>query len=101
LLQRDGTWSRLPRNERGFRQKVFWWRPRYNGRVEPSPQLTVRGRRLHEDGSFVAGRATNAHSDDLGWAMLTVVDVPSAGCWELTGQYADGELTFVVYVAGD
>jgi hypothetical protein len=99
MLQRDGRWHRLSRNEQGFRQKVFVWRPGFDGRTEPSPALIVRGRRVHGDGSFVAGRATNASHDSFGGsAMLTGVDVPSLGCWELTAEYGGESVTFVVLV---
>jgi hypothetical protein len=32
--------------------------------------------------------------------MLTGIDVPSAGCWEITGHYRDQAITFVVWVDG-
>ena len=48
-----GTWAGLPRNERGFRQKVFWWHPGFDGRVEGRPDLKVTGRRLDGPESFV------------------------------------------------
>lgn len=99
MLEEGGTWHGLPRNPDGFRQKVFWWWPGFDGRIEPRPKLSVVGRRLDGPESFVAGPATNARHDDFGgWAMLTGIDVPTAGCWELTGTYRDQSLTFVVWV---
>src|SRR5918993_2104015 len=35
MVDVDGTWHALPRNPRGFRQKIFWWSPGFDGRVEP------------------------------------------------------------------
>src|SRR5688572_3441955 len=72
-LRADGTWTGLPRNERGFRQKVFWWQPGFDGRVEGRPDLKVTGRRLDGPESFVhAAPATNAHHVDFGgWTILT------------------------------
>ena len=32
------------------------------------------------------------------WAMLIGVELASPGCWELTGQYNDHQLTFVLWV---
>jgi hypothetical protein len=31
--------------------------------------------------------------------MLVGVEMPTAGCWEITAQYDVDELTFVVWVA--
>jgi hypothetical protein len=30
------------------------------------------------------------------WTILTGIDFPSAGCWEITGEYLNQSLTFVV-----
>ena len=100
MVDADGTWHGLPRNPDGFRQKVFWWSPGFDGRVEPRPKLSVVGRRLDGPETFVhAGPATNAHHDDFGgWTILTGIDVPTAGCWELTGTYRENSLSFVVWI---
>lgn len=100
MLQADGTWARLPRNEQGYRQKVFWWYPGFDGRVETRPELKVTGRRLDGSESFAtSGPATNAHHADFGgWAILTGIDLPATGCWELTGTYRGHSVTFVVLV---
>lgn len=102
MLDVDGTWHSLPRNPNGFRQKVFWWSPGFDGRRDAHPQLSVTGRRLDGPESFVhPGPATNAHHVDFGgWAILTGIDVPTAGCWELKGTYRDQSLTFVVWIPG-
>ena len=100
MLGEGGTWHGLPRHPNGFRQKVFWWSPGFDGRIEPRPQLSVVGRRLDGRESFIAGPATNArHADFGGWTILTGIDVPTAGCWELTGTYRNQSLTFVVWIA--
>jgi hypothetical protein len=90
----------LPHNGNGYRQKIFWWRPGFNGKTEPVPALSVTGRRLDGPGAFVNPLpATNASSPDFGgWAMLTGVDIPAPGCWELTGEYHGRSLSFVVLV---
>lgn len=99
MLDEGGSWHGLPRNPNGFRQKIFWWSPGFDGRIEPRPQLSVVGRRLDGPESFVAGPATNArHADFGGWTILTGIDVPTAGCWELTGTYRDRSLTFIVWI---
>lgn len=99
MLQADGTWAGLPRHPRGYRQKVFWWYPGFDGRVEARPDLKVFGRRLDGPDSFVSQPATNAHHPDFGgWTILTGIDVPTRGCWELTGTYRGRSVTFVVLV---
>lgn len=100
MLQADGKWARLPRHPGGYRQKVFWWYPGFDGRVEARPDLKVTGRRLDGTESFVhAAPATNAHHPDFGgWTILTGIDVPTTGCWELTGTYRGQTVTFVVLV---
>jgi hypothetical protein len=97
-LERDGLWLGLE-TDRGRRDKVFWWRPGFDGRLEQRPALAVSGKRLDGEGSFTIPRATNAHHEDFGgWTMLTGVDIPAGGCWEITGTYRDATLSFVVWV---
>lgn len=100
LLGDDGTWQRLPYYDGAYSQKVFWWRQGYNWLAEPNPPLTVTGRRLDAPAPpLVASRATNASSADIGSSMLVGVDIPTTGCWELTGRIAGATLSFVVWVA--
>jgi hypothetical protein len=41
--------------------------------------------------------ATNAQFAGEWW-MLTMVDFPAAGCWEITGSYGGHSLAFVASV---
>jgi hypothetical protein len=94
-LRRDGTWSALPYHDGSYTQKVFWWSAGYDWH---SP-LTVTGRRI--DGSappLVASTATNAFAEDIGSSILVGVDIPVAGCWEITGRLKGVTLSFVVWV---
>ena len=98
-LPLDEAWRDLPHNQGGYAQKVFWWRQGYDWSAEPEPALTVAGKRLDgEAPPLVASKATNAYAADIGSAMLVGVDIPTAGCWEITGQYGEQELSFVVQV---
>jgi hypothetical protein len=95
----NGVWSDLPHNPEGYTQKVFWWRKGYSWTAEPEPQLTVTGRRLDAQAPPLnVSRATNAFAEDIQSAMLVGVDFPTLGCWEISGRYADAELSFVVQV---
>lgn len=99
-LHNDGVWAGLPLNPDGYTQKIMWWSSLYDLPNEPEPALIVTGRRL--DGESPALRfygATNAMADDIGEAMLTGVEFPSLGCWEVRGEYKNASLTFVVWIA--
>lgn len=99
-LRPDGTWEGLPHNEGGYTQKLVWWRKGYVGTAEPEPAIKVTGRRLDAEAPpLLASSGSNAYSVDFGgWAMMVGVDVPTLGCWELTGKYGDETLSFVVQV---
>lgn len=67
-------------------------------RDEPAPALTVVGTRLDGSGIFTADPATNAERDDFGEAMLVGLEIPSAGCWQITATYDDAVLSYVVLI---
>ena len=99
-VPRDGSWRALPHNPGGYTQKVFWWRDGYSISEEPEPALAVTAERLDGQGNSVMGSmATNASAGDIGSAMLVGLELPTLGCWKITGKYRDTELSFVVWVA--
>jgi len=100
MLGTEGTWYALPQDKDGYSQKVFWWSQDFDTSADPFPAFTVSIERLDVASSplVVAQEATNA-SADFGTAMLTGVQIPSLGCWKITGQYQKAELSFVVWVA--
>jgi len=99
-VPQNGIWSGLPHNPEGYTQKVFWWRDGYVWTAEPQPDLIVTGERLDASAPPLrVSKATNAYASDIGSAMLVGVDFPTPGCWKITGQYKDAELSFVVWVA--
>ena len=78
---------------------IFWWSDLYSLK-EQQPDLIVTGQRLDAKAPPLhASKATNASGGDIGESMLTGVDFPTLGCWKITGQYKDAELSFVVWVA--
>jgi hypothetical protein len=100
LLRSDGTWRDLPHGDAGYTQKVVWWRRGYDWQADPTPRLTVTGRRLDAPAPpLAASRATNGFHESYRSFMLVGVDIPTPGCWELTGQVPAAELKFVVWVA--
>jgi hypothetical protein len=99
-LRTDGIWAGLPDNPEGFTQKIMWWSDKFVLKDENEPALVVSGRRLDAEAPPLKSYgATNAFADDIGEAMLTGVDFPTLGCWEITGRYKEAELTFVVWIA--
>lgn len=99
-LHTDGVWWGLPNNPDGYTQKIMWWSKLFNVKHEQQPALIVTGRRLDAEApplKFYG--ATNASAGDIGDAMLTGVDFPTLGCWEVRGEYKKSELTFVVWIA--
>ena len=99
-VRQSGTWEALPHNPEGYTQKVFWWRDGYSWTNEPEPALIVTAEQLDAKAPPVnASKATNAYASDIGSAMLVGIDLPSLGCWKITGKYKGSELSFVVWVA--
>lgn len=91
-LPADGVWSMS-----GF-AKSFWWRQFYDSHKESRPKLMVTAKRLDGLAPVVkADDATNAFPSPRS-AMLIGFDLPTTGCWEITGHYEQDELTFVAWV---
>jgi hypothetical protein len=89
------VWSGLPRSSGGLTQKTFW----FSTDMSPT-QITVSGIRLDDSGAFTSAPGTNATSADFGDAMLVGIEVPTPGCWQITGHYRGAELSYVVLVNG-
>ena len=79
MVQPDGTLS----------MKWGWWRG-VNG------PLTITGRRLDAPASPLGAEIPNGYGD-TGFQAGGLI-FPTEGCWEVTGQVGQAELTFVVYV---
>jgi hypothetical protein len=99
-LPQNGVWSQLSQDEHGYGQKLPWWREGYVWDEEPEPPLVVSGERLDgESPPLEASSANGSYAEDMGSAMMMGMNLPTPGCWEITGQYEDAELRFVVWVA--
>ncbi len=96
----EGTWQQLPKSEEGYVNKLVWFREGYVWTEEPEPDLTLSARQL--DGEAVLEpfmHATNGYHPDYNSFMLTGIELPVLGCWEITGEYDGHSLSFVVWVA--
>jgi hypothetical protein len=99
-LDADGTWE-MARDRHGLFDKSFWWRRGYDWRTETTPRLRVTGRRLDTPAATATSSdATNGFEPSMGAFMLVGLELPSGGCWELTGHYRGRSLRFVVRVRG-
>src|SRR5215813_7549118 len=102
-LPADGTWRGLVPKKPGdfaYEDKSFWFRA-YPGFSDRSTSLTVTGKRLDGPAPSFTWRSLGPNpSDRDGDAAMLVggMAVPVFGCWRVTGQYADQELTFNVWV---
>lgn len=100
MLDRDGEMWSAGAIHVGV--KTFWWSLDWSGtRDEPEPAITVVGTRLDGQGSFSSGPGTNAAREDFGEAMLVGVQIPTAGCWQITANYREATLSYVVLVTED
>ena len=103
-IPKDGHWKGMgPANN--FRDKFWVWRRGYDAKTESRPALTFAGVKLGDKPERMQiDEATNAFGP--GWSlMLTGMEFPSAGCWQVTVRYQYAgitqELTFVVDVIGE
>ena len=89
------VWAEWPPGGSGIGQKTFWWSTAFD---ELEPSIVVSAERLDAPGtSMSSGPGTNA-SADFGLAMLQGIEIPSGGCWRLTGSYRGATLSYVVWV---
>ena len=102
-LGADGIWKGLPHytpDDPTFRQKLFWWRQGYDVQAEPYPKLKITGKRLDSSAPpvLLADHASNGWQQPEKPFMVVGINLPTLGCWEITGQYQDAQVTYVVWV---
>ena len=94
----DGIWQELPHDKDGYVQKVVFWSEDFEALSQPNPALTLSGRRLDDWApTFSLSDATHGF-DETGSFMLIGISIPNEGCWEITTEYRDEKLTYVVLV---
>jgi len=84
-----------------FRQKLFFWRQGYSPHTGPQAKLTVTGRRIDSPAPpLLSDKTSNGSWTEQDQAFIvTGINFPTVGCWEITGHYENDELTFAVWVA--
>ena len=101
-LSFDGKWT-IQNNvlaPNGYRAKLVFWRRGFDWHKELEPEIIVTGKRIDGDAPSVA--VAHAHvvfiPDRDTPGMMTLIDIPKAGCWELTAHYGGHTLSFIVLV---
>jgi len=91
-LQRDGHLGR--------RDKVFWWSAGYRdrARVEQRPNIVVTINRVGSSVTTAINELPTHAGFDGATALLTMVDFPESGCWQVTATYRGNRLAFVADV---
>jgi hypothetical protein len=97
VLVYPSPWRGLPVWPEGYRQKIAWWSEGYNAKADPKPAIAISGRRL--DGTapplVVAGANGSWTNVDF---IMSGVNFPTTGCWEITGKFKGAETKFVVAI---
>ena len=98
----SGTWrlGHYRPDDPTFRQKLFFWRQGFNPHTDLQPKLTVSGKRIDTQAPPLQtdGPGNNGWTKDDQF-IVTGINFPTAGCWEVTGHYGKDELTFVIWVS--
>jgi hypothetical protein len=87
-----------------YRQKIEWWSEGFEYRPGTHPALEISGKRLdgsappllvdhNVDGSY---DVNGSYRDDMGSFIMSAVNFPTKGCWEITGKLQGTELKWVV-----
>ena len=97
VLVHAGPWRGLPLWPEGYRQKIVWWSEGYQAKDDPTPAISITGRRLDAPSPpmIVTGANGSWTTEDF---IMSGVNFPTAGCWEVTGRLRGGEAKFVVLV---
>jgi hypothetical protein len=98
-LPKDGIWHLSHDGpDAAFGQKIQWWRKDYEWRTDMPSKLKVTGERIDAPAPPLTSRSdasgTTGHS-----FIMSGLDIPTRGCWQVTGNYAGDKLAFVIWVA--
>ena len=104
VLLTPGPWSELPIWDVGMKQKVVWYTKLYSrwaqmSGAEPLPKLEIEGRRLDGNAPLLYVEGANpSHAPGMGYFIMSGVNFPTSGCWEVTGRLGNATTTFVVEI---
>jgi hypothetical protein len=100
-LEVDGKWVAFGKDSDAwvYQNKLTFWHRGFDWRKD-EPKLTVTAKRLDGEAPAVTTPHANAvfipNKEAAG--MMTLIAIPTLGCWQITARYQDDELTYVVSV---
>lgn len=97
LLSPDGRWHGMGA-EGDYGDKLWLWSADWDRAAEPEPALSVVAVGLHDPSLTSEGDAATHGYSDYWEAMLTGLEFPAPGCWEVRARYRDASVSFVVLV---
>lgn len=97
VLVYAGPWDGLPRWPEGYRQKIVWWSEGYNAKNDPRPSIEISGRRLDGNAPPLVVTGANGSWTNIDFIM-SGVNFPTTGCWEITGKFKGAEVKFIVSI---
>jgi len=104
MIQIGGqVWEGLPVASDGtLTQKTFWWIDHLTEISQPVPDLTVSLERWGDDSAspVLSEDTTTGGRGDIGVFVIAGLQIPVEGCWEVTAQYDDATLSYIVWVGG-
>ena len=109
-LPAKGMWAGLSHytpKDPTFRQKIQWWRLGLTPKTDLRTKFKITGRRMDASAppllsdpvsGVSGGRIENGEIKGPPFIM-SGVNFPTLGCWQVTGRYEQDELTFVIWIA--
>jgi len=105
-----GTWAGLPHytpQDPTFRQKIMWWREGLDANADLRGRFKITGKRLDslappllsDPVSGVSGGVIEHGIIKGPPFIMSGVNFPALGCWEVIGHFEQDELTFVIWIA--
>ncbi|MDP2622724.1 MAG: hypothetical protein Q8Q29_02870 [Actinomycetota bacterium] len=103
----EDLWTIIPFDGARFAptgDKLFYWSRHFMTASDDfsEPELLVTAERLDgEANDVVVDHANNGGRADVGTFMVTGMELPSGGCWQITAEYRGAELSHIVWVSED
>jgi len=100
-LPADGTWKLGHYNpsETAFRQKLLWWHKGFERLNDSEPILKVAGKRLDSPApTFEEEESASTYGGANSQFIVVGLDIPTLGCWKITGRFGTAEVSFVIWV---
>lgn len=97
VLVFPSPWRGLPVWPEGYRKKIVWWSEGYDAKADPLPAIEITGRRLDGEAPPMVVTGANGSRTTVDFIM-SGVNFPTTGCWEVTGKFKGAKVRFVVLI---